>query len=395
MNDVTFIQTQGGLNNISPNQDYTSGMIFYVNNYPVGFSGNTGNIQEIFSTVDALNLGVTDTLYPIENYQISEFFRIQPNAPLYLCFASGYTFSGGTSAQTYSEINDIQVYANGTIRQVGIFETTPFSTGLTSVGAIQTQCNNLKTNHMPLSVIFGGNTKAIALNNLPDLTTSSSPNVSIVIGQDSSYKGLSLYTSYGVSIPAVGATLGTISKSKVSENIGWVNNFDIKNNATLEYDEPAFGNGVLYKNQAVSLLNQLQTRGYIFIRKFVGLTGSYFNDSPTADSVISDYCYIERNRTIDKAIRNVRTRILPYVNSPLEIDPTSGKLSPITIASFKNECGIPLIDMVNNGEISGYAVNINPNQNVLSTNTLYITIAIVPIGVARHIQITIGFVLTV
>ena len=57
--------------------------------------------------------------------------------------------------------------------------------------------------------------------------------------------------------------------------------------------------------------------------------------------------------------------------------------------------GTPLIQMQSANEISGFNVNINPNQNVLSTGILNVTVELVPVGVARNIIITIGFALHV
>ena len=45
-----------------------------------------------------------------------------------------------------------------------------------------------------------------------------------------------------------------------------------------------------------------------------------------------------------------------------------------------------------NGEISGFQVTINPDQNVVSTGKLTIAIEIVPKGTARTILINIGYV---
>jgi hypothetical protein len=48
--------------------------------------------------------------------------------------------------------------------------------------------------------------------------------------------------------------------------------------------------------------------------------------------------------------------------------------------------------MAANGELSAYAVIINPDQNVLSTGNLTITLELVPVGVARSIVVNVGFV---
>jgi hypothetical protein len=47
------------------------------------------------------------------------------------------------------------------------------------------------------------------------------------------------------------------------------------------------------------------------------------------------------------------------------------------------------------GEISDYKVIINPLQDVLTTSKLSIAIKIVPVGVAREIEINIGFAVNV
>jgi hypothetical protein len=50
--------------------------------------------------------------------------------------------------------------------------------------------------------------------------------------------------------------------------------------------------------------------------------------------------------------------------------------------------------MKSSGEISGYGVNIDPNQNVLVNDTLIISYVIVPVGVATRIYVEEGLSLT-
>ena len=47
--------------------------------------------------------------------------------------------------------------------------------------------------------------------------------------------------------------------------------------------------------------------------------------------------------------------------------------------------------MVRDGELSAFDVLIDPNQPVLSTGKLIITIKLVPIGIANDITIYVGF----
>ena len=65
------------------------------------------------------------------------------------------------------------------------------------------------------------------------------------------------------------------------------------------------------KTSAQGLLDQLHNYGYIYLRKFNERAGTYFNYSTTATVSTSDYYTIENNRTIDKALRNLRTSLYP------------------------------------------------------------------------------------
>jgi hypothetical protein len=57
MNDVIFIKGQGGLGRTLPGQDYISGMAFYTDNLPSGFT-TSDNIKEVFQVADAESLGI-------------------------------------------------------------------------------------------------------------------------------------------------------------------------------------------------------------------------------------------------------------------------------------------------------------------------------------------------
>ena len=87
----------------------------------------------------------------------------------------------------------------------------------------------------------------------------------------------------------------------------------------LGFSSPALFNGNLIKNVSKSN-KELLNNNYIFVITHVGDANNYFNDSHTLDLITSDYCYIEDVRTIDKAIRGIRSNLLPYLSSPLKVD---------------------------------------------------------------------------
>lgn len=315
-------------------------------------------------------------------YHISEYFRIQPKGSLYVGFFAV------PNSYTFTEIQDIQVYAAGKVRQIGVYKDgAAFASG--DLTAIQNVCNTLAGLHMPLSVLYAGNIVSVTdLSTLADLNTLTANNVSAVISQDGAGQGAFLFATNGKSITTLGALLGAISLAKVSEDVAWPNKFNISNG--VECDTIAFANGAALTSISQSLLNLLDDYRYIFLVKYVGLAGSYFNDSHTAIVTSSDYAYIENNRTIDKAIRGVYSSLISYINSPLVLN-ADGTLKDSTVAFFESQASVNLDQMVRDTELSAYSVVIDPSQDVLSTSNITVAVSLLPVGVARQITVNIGF----
>lgn len=327
------------------------------------------------------------SLQAVWHYHISEYFRLQPKGSLYVGF---YPVP---STYTFTEIQSLQDFAAGKIRQIGVYkDSSAFASG--DMTAIQAVCDGLDVLHKPVSsVLYAGDIKAVSdLSNMADLSILNAPKVSAVISQDGGGLGNFLFVTHGKSITTLGALLGAVSLAKVSEDIGWPVKFNISNGS--ECDTVAFANGTQGSSVSQSLLDVLDNRRYVFLIKYVGLAGSYFNDSNTSVSVTSDYAYIENNRVIDKAIRGVYASLIAYINSPLVLN-NDGTLKDTTVAFFETQAGVNLDPMVRDSELSAFEVVIDPSQNVLSTNNLIVTVKLVPIGVARQITVKIGFTTTI
>lgn len=317
------------------------------------------------------------------HYHISEYFRKQPQGQLFL----GFFAVPGT--YTFAEINTIQNFANGVIRQFGVYkDSEAFASG--NLTTIQGVCDGLAAIHMPVSnVLYGSDISSVTdLSTLADLSLLSCKNVSAVIAQDGGALGAYLYKTTGKSITTLGAALGTVSLSKVSEDIAYGNKFNISDGT--ECDTVAFANGTLVSTVSNSLLNALDNKRYIFLRKYVGVSGSYFNDSHCAIAESSDYAYIENNRTIDKAVRNVYAALVTELNGSIVLN-SDGTISENSATYYETKASTSLDDMVRNTEISAKSVVVNRTQNVLSTGNLTVTIQIVPIGIARQITVNISF----
>jgi hypothetical protein len=76
----------------------------------------------------------------------------------------------------------------------------------------------------------------------------------------------------------------------------------------------------------------------------------------------------------------------------VKVDAVTGKLDMHRVKYLEAQGSIALDWMMRNGELSGYKVTIDPDQNVLSTSAISVTVQLVPVGVARVITVTVGFV---
>lgn len=189
----------------------------------------------------------------------------------------------------------------------------------------------------------------------------------------------------------MGTMLGAVALAKVNESIAWIAKFNV---AAAEYDVLAFANGNLYTSISDGNLVNLENFGYNYLKKFVGLTGSYFTKPNTCIAATSDYTYIYNNRVIDKAIRGLRTFLLPSLASPLTVN-ADGTLSETTIGYFNSLCDRALEVMQRDNELSAFLVTIDPSQDVLTDNELTIAVKLVPVGVADTITVNIGFALSI
>lgn len=318
-------------------------------------------------------------------YQISEFFRIQPKGKLWV------GFFGVPGSYTFSEVQDMQLNSSGEIRQVGVLKDAVWaSADLTSLNTI---CNTLKGLYQPLQAIYAGNLQATTdITTIADVSTLTANNVMDLISQDGGGFGNFLYKMNGTSgiksITCLGATLGITSLRKVSESIAWVGVSNMSNGVELEV--PAFSNGQLYSALSNNAIEALLSKNHIFLKKFPTYTGTYFIDSRMCITISSDYAYMEDNRTICKAERNLYIGYMPMLSSPITFN-SNGTLADSTIALFESIGNTALDQMIRDGELSAKGVVINPSQNVVATSTLSVAITLVKNGVARTISIPIQF----
>lgn len=377
-----------------PGEDHITGLVIYMaaGDIPAGFK--TERVQAL-STIDAAEAaGIVDyttaadgtqTAAPwavrVLHYHLSEIYRINPAVSLYV----GIFEKPQGDNMTFAEIKTVQNFADGRIRQIGVWcgDRVPSGDDLT---AIQGQAATLEAQGAELSVVYApkvANVKQISTS----LAGGGKCRVSVVIGQAGSGTGAELYKDKAnaakASVSGLGVVLGLISKAKVHQCIAWVKEFP------TGISLPAFGDGTLLRDMDKALVEQLDTARYLFFVTQQGQSGSYMNDSHTMDSAISDYASIESVRTMDKGARGVRAYLIPELGGNVYVDADTGKLASYTVAHLETVAGHALEDMEKAGELSGYKAEIDPDQDVAASSTVDIVLKKVAVPVMRHVRIKI------
>ena len=393
----------------------TIGDVAYITSYKSAL--NDFGIIERVETTEADENNV-NFLHGIPAYHIREFFRmsgnVDGNGRLYVMFAD--------CSSSWDAIDTMQKVANGMINQLGIWTEQPLwllngveeQYNLNLVKSVNSKAEAMASQHQPLSIILsanpsntGGDTaenKQIDLNKIPTAICESS-RTSVIFGQSrTEFIRLMQYRNANhTPVGFIGAMMGAIAKANVQESVAWVKQFNLFDD---KFQDIEFGFGDInldandefislnmYESLSPTLLDDLDSKGYIFPMKYAGReNGVYISKDQTCS--IGDFRTIARNRTINKSRRAVRSALLPYVNSPLLVNPATGFLAPSKISAFTTLIGDILAKMQAAQEVSGYGVTIDPNQNVLVDDTLRISYVLVPVGVATKIYVEEGLALT-
>lgn len=396
MQNLTITRTNGNIVRSLAGEDHISGLVFYSATLPTATEGVAGfttteRIHAISTIETAEKYGITADAAAWEtkvlHYTLASIFNMNPGVSLYVGIFKPAT--GGANA--FSEIKQIQNYAGGRLRQVGVWNGA-VELSDTLVNSLQSVRTTLEAQNKPLSILYAP--KIADVTALPaNLAKIGRSGVSVIIGQDGAGVAAELYADAAnaakASVSALGDLLGAVSKAKVHESIAWVESFP------TNIAVPAFGDGKKYRDLDEAVIETLDTSRYIFLRTYDGLAGSFFNDNHTLDEPTSDYAYINDVRTMDKAVRGVRTYLLPKLGRPMKVDADTGKLERTAVEHLITTGNKALEEMEKAGELSGYRFDIDPDQNILATSRVRGVIKNVAVGVMRNLDLEIGYATSV
>ena len=379
-----------------------------------GISGIAlGQTVKLTSLTDAEAYGINeayDSTNSLSVYRhVSEFYRICPNGTLYLMLYSGNMEAA--FAEEYAK--KLIVDANGEIRILGIANTpteeaTEYLNGFPEdvFGSIQLgqQLYDWAFSTFRLcQVILEGRdfnvVNAASALDLRNITINDQVleafKVSVCIAQD--WKFADELDSIRKKMADLGTMLGSIAKKAVNENIGEVeggNLVDVTNNKWLVAG--------LSNHQTVagwdSQLEALDSKGYVFAISYTGIAGYYWNNDHTCtpikkdkDGYFNEYT-ISYGRTHDKAVRDLRTCLLPKVKSTQPVDPNTGKLPQALVTYFERLADDDVFNtMAAEGLITAGKTTVDPNSDLLiSPRELKVSFVLVPTGQIDEIKGTIN-----
>lgn len=396
MQNLTITRTNGNVVRALPGEDHISGLVFYSATLPEAEEGVAGfttteRIHAISQIEVAEKYGITADAPAWEtkvlHYILNSIFNMNPGVSLYVGI-----FKPATSTPAFSEIKQIQNYADGRLRQVGVWNGS-VELSETILNSLQSVRTTLEMQNKPLSILYAPKVADVTkLSN--DIAKIGRNGVSVIIGQDGAGVAAELYEAEAnktakASVSALGDLLGAVSKASVHQSIAWVEQFPT--NIALA----AFGDGTKYRDLDTAVVEMLDESRYIFLRTYDGIAGAYFNDNHTLDTATSDYAYISDVRTMDKAVRGVRSYLLPKLGRPMKVDASTGQLDRTAVEHLITTGNLALTEMEKAGELSGYKFDIDPDQNILSTSRVRGVIKNVAVGVMRNLDLEIGYATSV
>ncbi|HZH70325.1 MAG TPA: DUF2586 family protein [Flavobacteriaceae bacterium] len=387
LSGVNIARLQGGLGRTN---NSTDNHIAYIVAIPVAEAtvataiNNEGKGVAVTSVYQVEQLGINaafDANNAVDlHWQITEFFRLAPEATLYL-------FDKITEADLKGFIN-----ANQEIKGYGLHidfsgETPPTITSVLS--AQQTIIDAFAMENRLIDfVIIGADSLSVYTQ---DLFALEAPQVSVLIA-----------CTKDNGVTNVGSALGMAAVRQINENLGSVNiqNKPREKRGNVSYPLTDANLGVwltafLTDGTEVSLMEKtalkaILDKGYIAAASYEGFAGIYFTDSCTAIERASDYGNIENNRVWNKAARAIRTALLPYVKGVVKKDPATGFIAATTAMYWQGVAENALNTMQSNDEISGYDVYINREQVVNSTSPVSVKALVVMDGIVHEFEVSLG-----
>lgn len=146
----------------------------------------------------------------------------------------------------------------------------------------------------------------------------------------------------------------------------------------------------LYRDERVT--PGLEPLRFTVLRTFdSAAAGYYVAQARTFAAPGSDFSSLERRRVMDRACTVARAALLPFLEEDLQVN-ENGTIEERQAAAIEATVnGILAADLVSSRRVSAVEILINRTHNLLSTETLKVSVRVRPRPKARWIEVEIGF----
>lgn len=387
---ITF--ENGTLGGVSPSEDGVVGLVAHA--AAVGTTFVLGTPYQITKLDGLTALGITSESTGVNAgvYKtVKEFYAEVPEGTkLWLMGVAASTTVSNLTDKTKNNIKPLLDAARGAINILMVKVSpggTPTMQGsidgdtLTAVANLQALADEwTETHYAPfLSVVEAMSYNGVA-SGLPDLGERSDNRVAVVLGD----------TVSGSAGAAVGLVAGRLAANPVQRSLARVRS-------------GAIASQEMYIGTVAAELGDPEVAhdlGYIVPRTFVGKSGYYWSDDKLATAASDDYATIARRRTIDKAYRIAYKTLVDEIADEVPVD-ADGKLAAYHCKGVETAVESAIVNqMTSEGNLGndpedandlGVQCYIDPEQNILATSRLEVSLKVKPYGYSKYINVKLGF----
>jgi hypothetical protein len=384
--NIKFNRKNGQLKRVQPTTDNVFALALSGVAVPGKIALNEGRL--ITSIEDLDTLGITLANNPLAFTEVTNFYaKSEAGTKLWITLFSDAMLLADICNKNTGVARNLLLAAGGEIRGIYLNKTLPagYTSTMTdgldadvwnAVASLQALCEAFGDDNTPLyGVLPAIGFDITNLDTLRDLNTMNANRVAILAGADASNGKF-----------AMGTLAGWRAKQEIHQNIGWVGLGAVLEKAWLGNNMPADDPSIKSK------LDTLHDKRYIFFRKIPNKSGHFFNDDPTATKVSDDYSSISWNAVINKAQVLAYNSLVDHLNEEVEVDETTGLISPILAADWEGNVERAVISqMRQTGQISGVRCRIDVVRSNLAADQISATLEIVRKGQAKYITIDIGY----
>ena len=372
------------LGRVSASSDGVAGMILSGKAVSGKFTLNA--VYQFSSTRDLTTHGVTEENNELIYKDVLSFYeQAGDGAELYLiAVTDAMLLQEMCSMEEGSALRKLIDYGKGRIRLVGVNRaptkeyTSDTQAGIdkdviTAMMGAQLTAENYASKISPFRLLLPALDWSGSMEDLFKPREGSCNRVGIVMAADKEINGRAS--------AAIGRVLGRAASLAVNQSIARV-----KSGALAPDGMQTDGRPV---EATAGLADGLNDAGYIFYRSYVGKNGYYLNDDCLAAPLSDDYSNLNLGRVIDKAIVLAYTAYIDEVQDSIEVD-DKGQI-PSYLCTYYESVIENAVGIAMAGEISRFEAYVDPSQNVLSSSRLDVSCKIVPKGITRSINVTLGF----